>query len=58
MSKIRFTCKTCGSTEIEKDASAWWSEKAQEWVLSDVHDAAWCRNCDRETELKTEEIDE
>lgn len=39
------TCKTCGSTNIVRDAFAEWDQTTQNWVLRTVFDDILCDDC-------------
>jgi len=39
-----------------RDAWAEWSENSQDWVLGNVFDQAFCKDCDGETSLVEVEI--
>jgi len=49
--KISMVCRTCGSTNVMRDAWAVWDCETQEWTLGNVFDAAQCDDCDGETSL-------
>lgn len=48
---IEFFCKTCGSTDVRRDAWAEWNREEQRWVLGEVYDQAYCNACEGETKL-------
>ena len=54
--KTRKTCSVCGSTDIRIDAWAEWDEEIQEWVLSEVYDAAFCMGCEGECKIEEKEF--
>lgn len=43
--QIRMVCKTCGSCDVTKDATARWDAVLQRWVLIDTLDSADCASC-------------
>lgn len=47
--KVKKVCKQCGSENVVKDAWASWDIKKQEYVLEDIFDNEFCKDCDRET---------
>ena len=55
MTKIRFKCPWCDSTDISRDASAYWNEEIQEWEVSDLYDDYSCGKCGLETKYPEEE---
>ena len=57
MTKLRMICGTCGSEDVVKDAWAEWDEEAQQWVLRETFDAAYCHDCDASTEVECEEAE-
>lgn len=46
--RVSMRCEDCGSLDVERDASVYWDENAQEWALFTVYDAAECRDCGSE----------
>lgn len=59
MTRIIFACPECSSTNVGRDASASWDVDAQEWVISYVHDDAWCDDCGQsDFNLNEIEVDE
>ncbi len=42
-------CRSCGSTEILRDAYAIWDVDRQEWVLNSCYDLYRCENCEEES---------
>lgn len=42
-------CRSCGSTEILRDAYACWDQDRQEWVLHSCYDLYRCESCEEET---------
>lgn len=56
MAKIKMVCKTCGSDDVVRDAWAYWSTTVQDWVLENVFDFAYCKQCDGETNIIEKEI--
>ena len=49
--RVTFTCKTCGSKLVTRDAWAEWDEDSQNWVLGAAYDYAFCHACEGETHL-------
>ena len=50
-------CKTCGSEEVSKDATARWNVESQEWELSATYDKPnFCETCEGETSIDEIEI--
>lgn len=45
MSEQQPTCSDCGSTEIRRDAWAYWDAAAQRWAFGDVFDNIDCADC-------------
>lgn len=46
---MKLECKTCGSTNIRRDAWAEWDQELQQWLLGDLYDKeVWCSGCDTE----------
>ena len=44
---MKLICKSCGSTNINRDAWVVWDEQSQEWRLGDVYDEEiWCGDCE------------
>ena len=54
--KIEMICKHCKSDDVVMDAWAIWDDLIQEWVLDNVFDDAFCKNCDGETSLEEKHI--
>lgn len=50
-SKVVIFCKTCGSTNVQRDAYAEWDTEAQKWELGHVFDQGYCSFCDGEASL-------
>ena len=51
--KIRITCKKCGSEAVERDASVFWHEESQSWLVSNFYThKPICHDCGDETELE------
>lgn len=44
-------CANCGSEAVVKDAWASWDETKQEYVLDDIFDYEFCKDCDGETTI-------
>lgn len=44
-------CKTCGSTEVRRDAWAIWNPMTGVWELGQAFDYAHCETCEAETTL-------
>lgn len=53
---IRIICSQCGSDDVKRDAWATWDEDAQQWVLDNVFDEAWCDACEGSTSLEEEQL--
>ena len=52
----KFICSHCKGNNVLRDAFAAWDESAQDWVLENVYDYAYCPDCEGETTIK--EIEE
>ena len=57
-SRIRLTCSKCGSTNVARDAWAVWDESTQCFYADHIFDVAHCFECDGETSLNEENIDD
>lgn len=57
MTKKKMVCRTCDSTEVVRDAWAEWDQEAQEWVLQNVFDDAYCLGHDGQCSIEEEEIE-
>lgn len=53
MTPYTYVCANCGSKEVWVDATAVWSEAAQQWELLHTFDNSYCNDCDGETNLLT-----
>lgn len=51
MQRIQIVCRSCGSTNVTRDALASWDEEAQRWELIDTLDNADCNDCGGECSL-------
>ena len=49
--KLVMYCKTCGSTNVRRDADVVWNVSAQCWELAGIQDNATCDDCDGETTI-------
>ena len=49
--RVDMYCKQCGSRDVTRDATAYWSIPDQTWLLSAVHDAAHCEQCGGQSTL-------
>jgi hypothetical protein len=49
--RVTFVCGMCGGKTVTRDAWAEWDVEAQEWLLGDAFDYAYCHDCDAETNL-------
>ena len=38
-------CKLCGSTDVVKDAWAYWNFDTQDWEIQYVFDDTFCNSC-------------
>ncbi|WP_186456750.1 hypothetical protein [Sphingomonas suaedae] len=56
--RLTFTCQSCGSKHVTRDAWAEWSEERQKWVLNAVFDYAFCHSCAKPTQLVEDSIAE
>tara|TARA_Y100000593_G_C4130832_1_gene247273 strand:- start:72 stop:251 length:180 start_codon:yes stop_codon:yes gene_type:complete len=45
MSKQDAVCTECKSDRIVLDAWAVWDIEQQDWVISEIHDEVFCRDC-------------
>lgn len=52
MAKLNMVCSVCGSKDVVRDAWAEWDFEAQEWVLQNVFDNAYCETCEGECSIK------
>lgn len=50
--KLRMLCTTCGSENVYRDAWAGWDQDRQKWVLANVFDAAFCPECECDTNIE------
>ncbi|MEO7178686.1 MAG: hypothetical protein ABIW83_07570 [Allosphingosinicella sp.] len=48
---VDYVCRTCGGTEVTRDAWAAWDSEAQDWTLGAAFDYAFCHDCEEETKL-------
>ena len=48
---MKVVCKSCGSSNVMRDAWAVWDEENQCWELGSIFDDAFCGDCDGETQL-------
>ncbi len=58
--KITKVCPECGSTEIDRDATACWDVESQAWVIAGLQDGFYCADCDsnlRDVEDKIIEVE-
>jgi hypothetical protein len=51
-------CKTCGSTNVMRDAWAAWDVERQRWELGSIFDAAYCGKCQGATTIVEEKLKE
>ena len=58
MGKVKYVCYDCRSEEVSIDAYAEWDKEAQRWVLGDMYDYTYCHECEGETVLDEEPIEE
>ena len=49
--KVSIVCRECGSKDVLRDAWSEFDEEAQDWVLQNVFDNAYCNKCSCETSL-------
>lgn len=56
--KLKMTCRECGSENVLRDAWAEWDYESQEWVLQNVFDAAFCEDCEGECSIDETEVKE
>lgn len=57
MKKIRYTCSTCGSTNIVWDAWASWNEEEQVMELENTFDDCFCNKCEQSTKDVYQEVE-
>lgn len=57
MNQVRKVCGECGSERVVIDAWAVWDVDKQDWVLDDILDNEYCRDCECETRIEAEEIE-
>lgn len=57
-SRIRLTCSECGSTDVGRDAWAAWLEWEQEYAVRSVFDQGYCFNCEGETKINEEIVND
>lgn len=55
---VKMVCAYCGSENVLKDAWAEWDTEKQDWVLNNVFDHSFCEDCDSETSLNEEPIED
>jgi hypothetical protein len=53
---IEQTCSHCNGARVFIDALARWSTVKQEWVLHQVYDHLYCRDCDTECDITERNI--
>ena len=53
----KYICKNCRSEDVYRDAWAEWDITEQQWVLQNWFDAAYCNDCDKESDLEEIEIE-
>lgn len=56
--RFRMVCSKCGSEDVSRDAWASWNVDRQEWETSSVFDEAFCHDCETETSIEKELIEE
>lgn len=49
---VTMVCRTCGSEDVVRDAWADWDVDAQDWVLSQTFDYAFCNSCEGDTRIE------
>lgn len=54
----RRVCRHCGSEDVVRDAWASWDVEAQEWVLDQFFDNAYCRSCEEGGDDLIEDADD
>lgn len=52
-SPCEYYCRTCGSTNISRDASVVWNKLNQSWEIKTIYDNASCEDCGGDTKLET-----
>lgn len=55
--RITIKCRSCGSTDVRRDAYAAWNDAAQVWELATVYDDGFCVDCNGEASLVERWID-
>ena len=58
MSKQDAVCTECGSDSIVIDAWAVWSIEQQGWVLGEIWNEVFCKDCDASSEFELIDIEE
>ena len=59
MAKVKKVCSHCGSENVVSDAYVSWNVETQEWdTVESVFDMEFCYDCEGETTIVDEEIDE
>jgi hypothetical protein len=56
MAKINIVCRTCGSSQVMRDAWAEWVIETQTWELKTVFDQGHCDDCGGEASLDEVEL--
>lgn len=46
-------CEKCGSSNVSSSASAVWDFDKQAWVIGDLFDNEWCRDCEGEITIES-----
>lgn len=54
--KSYMKCYICGGSSVVRDAWAEWDIDAQEWVLQNVFDDAFCNDCETSTNIVEAEV--
>ena len=49
--KVKIICRDCKSTDVARDAWAYWNFEKQEWDISSIFDEAYCFQCDASSTL-------
>lgn len=49
-------CSECGSENVLKDAWASFDSESQKWVLDQVFDQGFCKDCDGECTINEKEL--
>lgn len=58
MKKYRMICRDCGGENVKRDAWASWDFEKQDWILHVYFDEAHCDDCEGQTAIDEEEVEQ